>query len=735
MVSKWKSIGICCICYSAWWHFHLLCREGRFGPLGDQKFCRDTRKARLETYVRNGWAPFWGVAGKQHIVFDQLCYHPLMELVNANHFVTLAGVGYLKSRVYGYRPQIDISWPEMPVTMDAANGGCDCSARPRLVSFQGAGTRKVRHTLQELHDGEEIVVHVVDVSKSSLNTTDARWNLSHPIKQPYANLMWESDFALAPAGHTQCSLRLYEIMSFCTIPVILADEKFLPFNEILNWSEMAVLVPEKEALSIPMRLRSIDPATRCAMRRKAHEAFHRYFANVTANIRGLLDVLQMYWQEGFGPNEESRRLEQEFQQHSRLLSWSPLAQEDFQRRISSLAHLRHGAHLDQDKDCKVSLNEVLTFASADHQAGAESLACWAMSAVGTGGHRDGIIARIGKRRIEGDGRTGHLNGVNPRLSMAARAKKSSTISSNRKMFLGLVATVAGNGLSLKEGQAWHEDLELLELLVTSAFHHLDSDWDQQLNRREFESVEACEDALDFSTLDFNNDSHIALRELLWQPLLSWEIRQLALQQGFALADEDQDGQLSGPEMERPSGQQLLHLLSDAATTSSSFQSAGCVARTWRREEPWAQELRRCGFVHLLPGLFPEAFVTETLTLAKRSNCSVQPLNAEGISLDHGDLRQALQEVMSPKECCEVLALQFECLPQFDVDAPAWRGSNSPGREVERYTVLLVLEPVTVPLLAFAAHSERSWDHPGCADGAVRSQDGYVARRLWQCWGG
>jgi hypothetical protein len=31
-----------------------------------------------------------------------------------------------------------------------------------------------------------------------------------------------------------------------------------------------------------------------------------------------------------------------------------------------------------------------------------------------------------------------------RLSMAARAKKSSTISSNRKMFLGLVATVAGS---------------------------------------------------------------------------------------------------------------------------------------------------------------------------------------------------------------------------------------------------------------------------------------------------
>lgn len=33
----------------------------------------------------------------------RLCYHPLMELVHANHFVSLAGVGHLKGRAYGYR--------------------------------------------------------------------------------------------------------------------------------------------------------------------------------------------------------------------------------------------------------------------------------------------------------------------------------------------------------------------------------------------------------------------------------------------------------------------------------------------------------------------------------------------------------------------------------------------------------------------------------------------------------
>ncbi|CAJ1413080.1 unnamed protein product [Effrenium voratum] len=64
----------------------------------------------------------------------------------------------------------------------------------------------------------------------------------------------------------------------------------------------------------------------------------------------------------------------------------------------------------------------------------------------------------------------------------------------------------------------------------------------------------------FSKLDFNNDSRVALRELLWEPLLGASLHESALRQGFLLSDSDHDGQLSGTEMERPPALRLLHLL-------------------------------------------------------------------------------------------------------------------------------------------------------------------------------
>ncbi|CAK9092231.1 unnamed protein product, partial [Durusdinium trenchii] len=564
-------------------------REGRFGPLGDVQQCRQTRKARLDAYVRSGWAPYWGVEGKQHVVFDQLCHHPVMEVIQGSHFVSLAGVGHLKGRAYGYRQTIDISWPEMPVAVeDPVRFPCGCHARPRLVSFQGAGTRTVRTKLLELHDGEEVVIHVADVSQSALNTTDARWDVSHPQKAAYAALMRESDFALAPAGHSQCSLRLYEILSFCTVPVIMADEKLLPFSEILNWSQFAIFVPESEALEVVPRLRAISAEQRCEMRHRAHQAFHTYFANVSSNVRGLMEVLKLHWLQGFGPNEDSRKLTEEFEQLSSLLSWSPLAKEDFHLRRTTLERLGHGAFLDQDNDGRISWGEVLIHDRGTHDASREALTSW---------------------------------------SKVVRGATS--------------------------------DEDDLESLVTKAFQRLDADHDGQLSRREFQV-----NKLNFEKLDLNNDSHIALRELLWDPLLSSEIRIKTLQQGFRVADENKDGHLSASELERPLAQHLLHLLEDAERFTAPDALHHC-GRLWAPadESDAVRALEECGYLHLLPGLFTGRQVSDMFAVAKKFNCSEAPADAFESQPLPGMLQRLLQAAMRPDECCDQSPPRAQCLPE------------------------------------------------------------------------
>lgn len=46
------------------------------------------------------------------------------------------------------------------------------------------------------------------------------------------------------------------------------------------------------------RLHGIAPNIRCEMRRKGHEAFEKYFATVSGNVRGLMEVLERHWRRG-----------------------------------------------------------------------------------------------------------------------------------------------------------------------------------------------------------------------------------------------------------------------------------------------------------------------------------------------------------------------------------------------------------------------------------------------------
>lgn len=88
-------------------------------------------------------------------------------------------------------------------------------------------------------------------------------------------LMW-SQFALVPRGDALFSYRLTEIMAAGVVPVVVADDWALAFEELIDWSRVALVVRENETASIPGRLANFSMDAVCAMRRRAFRTFHRF---------------------------------------------------------------------------------------------------------------------------------------------------------------------------------------------------------------------------------------------------------------------------------------------------------------------------------------------------------------------------------------------------------------------------------------------------------------------------
>lgn len=107
-------------------------------------------------------------------------------------------------------------------------------------------------------------------------------------------LLW-SHFALVPRGDALFSYRLTEIMAAGVVPVVVADNWALAFEELIDWSRVALVVRENDTASIPRRLAAFSTDEVCAMRRRAFRTFHRYLRSPvewTAAIETILKLRQ-----------------------------------------------------------------------------------------------------------------------------------------------------------------------------------------------------------------------------------------------------------------------------------------------------------------------------------------------------------------------------------------------------------------------------------------------------------
>lgn len=125
-----------------------------------------------------------------------------------------------------------------------------------LASFVGTLTHPVR---------KRMVEHLQTKANVAIHTKPhEEWTNHVPASaaDTFVDLTLRSKFCLAPRGYGRSSFRFFEAMLLDTVPVYLWDDKeWLPYKEIIDYSECAVSIQEKDIPKLYNILESISEET------------------------------------------------------------------------------------------------------------------------------------------------------------------------------------------------------------------------------------------------------------------------------------------------------------------------------------------------------------------------------------------------------------------------------------------------------------------------------------------
>jgi hypothetical protein len=228
---------------------------------------------------------------------------------NASGIFSKLIVGHLSGHKDHVHPR-DFGMPSWPIKAVALNKSqileietCQNTSRSLLFSFQGRHRvlfPEFSQYLEPLHQtgGIHAVFHREHYIRSEHRRKAGVWPALYPVspenqtKDMFYYLLMNSVFAGSPRGDFLWSIRFSEILSSGAIPVIYADGWVLPYNkDVVDWSEVAVLLPQSRVNETMDVLRAIPDETRCRMRKKGFEFYQRYVADSAGRLRAILRVV------------------------------------------------------------------------------------------------------------------------------------------------------------------------------------------------------------------------------------------------------------------------------------------------------------------------------------------------------------------------------------------------------------------------------------------------------------
>ena len=168
----------------------------------------------------------------------------------------------------------------------------------RNTDFERRHGGGARSSYQTLNDNQRMFV--------SRYFKPTEFNRSALSQYSYPEFMVRAVFALAARGDMKYSYRFSEVLSAGAIPVVHSDDWVWPFRpELVNWTDCAVILPEKDAGNTTLAyLETISLEQRCRMRQACYGIYKDYVETTVGTINGLvqgLERVQTQRQEGKAP--------------------------------------------------------------------------------------------------------------------------------------------------------------------------------------------------------------------------------------------------------------------------------------------------------------------------------------------------------------------------------------------------------------------------------------------------
>jgi len=158
-------------------------------------------------------------------------------LIDINNCIVFSSGGMFNTKLND-----NLSYVPIPLLSDNHNPQLkSVEDRKYLASYIGRNTHKIREDMEDILYRQK-QYYVKNLKNMSIAQKDSK---------TFKSIMADSIFSLCPRGFGPTSFRLYEALEFNTIPIIISDELFLPYREILNWDEFSLIIHPDNISEIP----------------------------------------------------------------------------------------------------------------------------------------------------------------------------------------------------------------------------------------------------------------------------------------------------------------------------------------------------------------------------------------------------------------------------------------------------------------------------------------------------